>query len=142
MNDDVPPEDTTPTVDLTREEAQVQPNLPIVEHAAPPVDKPVVFDAQDLGVYYGSFKAVRPLRIALAVAGSLAVEGPPTEWVADHRRHHAFTDRAGDPHSPWRYGSGVVALTKGLLYAHCGWFLNKEITNKSRFAPDVVADRR
>jgi stearoyl-CoA desaturase (Delta-9 desaturase) len=90
---------------------------------------------------HGSFRASRPLRIALAVAGSLAVEGPPTEWVADHRRHHAFTDREGDPHSPWRYGTGVAALAKGLLYAHCGWFFNKEVTNKARFAPDLLADR-
>jgi stearoyl-CoA desaturase (Delta-9 desaturase) len=90
---------------------------------------------------HGSFKARRPLRIALAVAGSLAVEGAPTKWVADHRRHHAFTDREGDPHSPWRYGTGVIALAKGLLYAHCGWLLNREITNKSRFAPDLLADR-
>src|SRR4051812_42882036 len=56
---------------------------------------------------HGSFKARRPLRIALAVAGSLAVEGAAIQWVADHRRHHAFTDREGDPHSPWRYGTGV-----------------------------------
>ncbi|WP_045745732.1 acyl-CoA desaturase [Actinoplanes rectilineatus] len=90
---------------------------------------------------HGSFKAVRPLRLALAVAGSLAVEGPPTSWVADHRRHHAFTDREGDPHSPWRYGTGVRALAKGLWYAHCGWFLNPEVTNKARFAPDLLADR-
>jgi stearoyl-CoA desaturase (delta-9 desaturase) len=90
---------------------------------------------------HGSFKARRPLRIALAVAGSLAVEGAPTKWVADHRRHHAFADRDGDPHSPWRYGTGVLALAKGLLYAHCGWLLNREITNKSRFAPDLLADR-
>ncbi|MFC4999436.1 acyl-CoA desaturase [Dactylosporangium cerinum] len=90
---------------------------------------------------HGSFKAVRPLRIALAVAGSFAIEGAPTKWVADHRRHHAFTDRDGDPHSPWRYGTSVGALAKGLLYAHCGWLLNQEITNKARFAPDLVADR-
>jgi stearoyl-CoA desaturase (delta-9 desaturase) len=88
-----------------------------------------------------SYKARRPLRVALAVAGSLAVQGPPTEWVADHRRHHAFTDRAGDPHSPWRYGTSVAALAKGLLYAHCGWFFDKDVTNKARFAPDLLADR-
>ncbi len=90
---------------------------------------------------HGSFKANRPLRIALAVAGSFAIEGAPTKWVADHRRHHAYTDRDGDPHSPWRYGTGARALAKGLLYAHCGWLLNQEITNKARFAPDLVADR-
>ena len=90
---------------------------------------------------HGAFKAVRPLHLALAVAGSLAAEGPPTEWVADHRRHHAFTDREGDPHSPWRYGTGVLALAKGLFYAHCGWFFSKEVTSQSRFAPDLLADR-
>jgi stearoyl-CoA desaturase (delta-9 desaturase) len=90
---------------------------------------------------HGSFKATRPLRIALAVAGCLAVEGPPTTWVADHRRHHAFTDREGDPHSPWRYGTGVRALAKGLLYAHCGWLFNQQVTNRARFAPDLLADR-
>ncbi len=90
---------------------------------------------------HGSFKANRPLRITLAVAGSLAVEGPPTEWVADHRRHHAFSDRDGDPHSPWRYGTSVRALAKGLLHAHIGWFFGREVTNKARFAPDLLADR-
>ena len=90
---------------------------------------------------HGSFKARRPLRIALAVAGTLSAEGPPTEWVADHRRHHAYADREGDPHSPWRFGTGVRALAKGLLFAHCGWFFNKEVTNKARFAPDLLDDR-
>ena len=36
-------------------------------------------------------------------------------WVADHRRHHAFSDREGDPHSPWRYGNSIGALHQGLL---------------------------
>ena len=49
---------------------------------------------------HGSFKARRSLRIALALAGSMAIEGPVIRWVADHRRHHAFSDREGDPHSP------------------------------------------
>ncbi len=62
---------------------------------------------------HGSFKAVAPLRAALVVAGSMAIQGPVTQWVADHRRHHAFSDREGDPHSPWRYGSTLRALTKG-----------------------------
>ena len=58
---------------------------------------------------HGSFKANRPLRIALAIAGSLAIQGPVTRWVADHRRHHAFSDEEGDPHSPWRYGERSAA---------------------------------
>jgi stearoyl-CoA desaturase (delta-9 desaturase) len=88
-----------------------------------------------------SFRARRGLRIALAVAGSLAVEGSPVQWVANHRRHHAFADREGDPHSPWRYGTNVRALLKGLLHAHIGWMLRRELSNRARFAPDIKADR-
>ena len=90
---------------------------------------------------HGSFKAKRPLRIALAVAGSLAIEGPPTRWVADHRRHHAFSDAEGDPHSPWRYGTSFRGLTKGLWHAHVGWLFDVEQTDQKRFAPDLLADR-
>ncbi|OIJ90589.1 acyl-CoA desaturase [Streptomyces sp. MUSC 14] len=87
-----------------------------------------------------SFKARRGLRIALAVAGSLGVEGSPVQWVANHRRHHAFADREGDPHSPWRYGTDIRALLKGLLHAHIGWMLKRELSNRARFAPDIAAD--
>jgi len=88
-----------------------------------------------------SFKPRRALRIALAVAGSLAVEGSPVQWVANHRRHHAFSDREGDPHSPWRYGTNARALLKGLLFAHMGWMLRRELSNRARFAPDIAEDR-
>jgi stearoyl-CoA desaturase (Delta-9 desaturase) len=88
-----------------------------------------------------SFKATRWLRVALTVAGTLALEGEPTRWVADHRRHHVFSDRDGDPHSPWRYGESVRGVAKGLLYAHCGWFFEGGLTNRQRFAPDLLADQ-
>jgi len=90
---------------------------------------------------HGSFKAVRWLRVALTVAGSLALEGPVITWVADHRRHHAFSDREGDPHSPWRYGASVAGLAKGLFHAHCGWLFQRAVTNQARFAPDLLADK-
>ena len=90
---------------------------------------------------HGSFKANRGLHIALTVAGSLAIEGAPTQWVADHRRHHQFSDAEGDPHSPWRYGETFWGLTKGLWYSHMGWLFHREMSNQERFAPDLVADR-
>ncbi len=90
---------------------------------------------------HGSFKAKRWLRITLAVAGSMAIEGPVIRWVADHRRHHAFSDKEGDPHSPWRYGETVPALAKGLLWAHMGWMFDRELTSTIRYAPDLLADR-
>lgn len=90
---------------------------------------------------HGAFKARRGLRVALAVAGSLAIEGPVIRWVADHRKHHRFSDRAGDPHSPWRYGDTIPALIKGLFHAHMGWMFDVERTPQQTYAPDLVADR-
>jgi stearoyl-CoA desaturase (Delta-9 desaturase) len=90
---------------------------------------------------HGAFKAKRPLRIALAFAGSMAIEGPVIRWVADHRKHHAHSDREGDPHSPWRYGDSFWALTKGLYYAHIGWLFDVEQTNQAKYAPDLLKDK-
>ncbi|MCU1428009.1 MAG: acyl-CoA desaturase [Actinomycetia bacterium] len=88
-----------------------------------------------------SFTAKRPLKIALALAGSLAVEGSLVGWVANHRRHHMFSDRAGDPHSPHRYGPGAWGQLRGLAYAHVGWLFAAEPTSAERFAPDLQRDR-
>ncbi|ODU24884.1 MAG: stearoyl-CoA 9-desaturase [Pseudonocardia sp. SCN 73-27] len=88
-----------------------------------------------------SFNANRPLRIALAIAGSTALQGDVLSWVADHRRHHAFSDKEGDPHSPWRFGTSPTALAKGLWWSHVGWLFEPARTNADRFAPDLVADR-
>jgi stearoyl-CoA desaturase (delta-9 desaturase) len=89
---------------------------------------------------HGAFNAQRWLRITLAALGSLAIEGSVVTWVADHRRHHAYSDKEGDPHSPWRFGTSIGALTKGLLFAHIGWMFKDERTSKERFSPDLLAD--
>ncbi|WP_018634669.1 acyl-CoA desaturase [Parafrankia elaeagni] len=86
------------------------------------------------------FKTSRPVRAALAIAGNMAIEGPVIRWVADHRRHHAFSDADGDPHSPWRYGTGSAALARGLWHAHIGWLFDVEQTDQRRYAPDLLDD--
>ena len=91
---------------------------------------------------HSSFKAKTGLRVALAIAGSLAVEGPVLTWVADHRRHHKYSDREGDPHSPWRFGDDWKALTKGLAWAHIGWLFDADHTSKEKFCPDLLADKK
>lgn len=87
-----------------------------------------------------SFKPNRPVKIALAIAGSLAIEGPVVRWVADHRKHHKFSDRDGDPHSPWKYGTSLGALTKGMWHAHVGWLFDEEQTPQRKYAPDLMKD--
>ncbi|MFK0245641.1 acyl-CoA desaturase [Amycolatopsis azurea] len=90
---------------------------------------------------HGSFKAKPWLRVVMAIAGSMAVQGPVITWVADHRRHHAFSDRDGDPHSPWLFGTTPLAIAKGFWHAHMGWLFDRDQSNAERFAPDLLKDR-
>ena len=83
----------------------------------------------------------RGLKIVLAVLGSMAVEGTLTSWVATHRRHHMFSDHAGDPHSPHRYGDSGGALLRGLAFSHVGWLFVSDASNADRYAPDMLRDR-
>jgi stearoyl-CoA desaturase (delta-9 desaturase) len=89
-----------------------------------------------------SFKTGRAVRAVLAVLGSAAIEGPVISWVADHRKHHAFADVPGDPHSPHvDHGVGVTGALRGLAHAHLGWlFVHDQRGARDRYAPDLLAD--
>lgn len=93
------------------------------------------------GLTHGSYTAAPALRIALALAGSLSFQGNVIDWVATHRRHHAYTDRPGDPHSPYRYGTSLRGQLRGLVHSHIGWLFGDDPTSHRRFAPDLLADR-
>ena len=89
-----------------------------------------------------SFKTRKAVRAILAILGSAAIEGPVTAWVADHRKHHAFADKEGDPHSPHvGHEGGWKGALKGLVHAHMGWlFIHTQRGAKKRYAPDLVKD--
>jgi stearoyl-CoA desaturase (Delta-9 desaturase) len=89
-----------------------------------------------------SFKTSRALRGVLAALGSAAIEGPVISWVADHRKHHAFSDRQGDPHSPHvDHGVGWRGALRGLVHAHVGWlFVHTQRGSRERYAPDLISD--
>ena len=89
-----------------------------------------------------AFQTHRRLRHAFAVLGSLAVQGPVLDWVSDHRKHHAFTDEDGDPHSPHvGRGAGVAGVFRGLWHAHVGWlFETNGQADKRRYAADLLED--
>jgi stearoyl-CoA desaturase (delta-9 desaturase) len=90
-----------------------------------------------------SFKTTRPMRVVLAVLGSMAIEGPLIDWVATHRKHHRFSDAEGDPHSPhFGRSAGWLGAMRGLGHAHLGWvFRGRDIANPARYAKDLLADR-
>ena len=89
-----------------------------------------------------SFQTYPAVRYALAVMGTLAVEGSVIKWVADHRKHHSFTDQEGDPHSPHEGGPGALGALRGLWHAHVGWLFNSVgQADQRRYAADLVKDR-
>jgi stearoyl-CoA desaturase (Delta-9 desaturase) len=88
-----------------------------------------------------SFKAPTAVRALFAVAGSMAIQGSVIDWVATHRRHHAYSDQPGDPHSPHvAADGGPVGLLKGLWYAHMGWLFAPDSTVQKAWAPDLLKD--
>jgi stearoyl-CoA desaturase (delta-9 desaturase) len=110
----------------------------------------VLYSATALGITVGfhrllthrAFTAGPRTRAVFGVLGSAAIEGPVISWVADHRKHHACSDKEGDPHSPHvGHGSGVRGAFKGFFHAHVGWlFIHTERGSKERFAPDLLKD--
>jgi stearoyl-CoA desaturase (delta-9 desaturase) len=91
-----------------------------------------------------AFQAVAPLQYALAVLGSMSAQGPLASWVADHRKHHAHTDKDGDPHSPHvhDHGDGVRGVFLGLAHAHFGWLMTDwGRAQRGRYARDILDDR-
>jgi stearoyl-CoA desaturase (delta-9 desaturase) len=111
----------------------------------------VMYFVASLGITMGyhrllthrAFETYPAIRYGLAVAGSMAGQGPPIIWVADHRKHHAFADEEGDPHSPHlEPGEGIRGALRGLWHAHMGWLYRLfPASEPMRYARDVVRDR-
>lgn len=84
---------------------------------------------------HGSFVTYRPMRWLLALIGGLSGEGSALTWVANHRKHHMFSDKHGDPHSP----------RDGRWWSHMFWFM-PDFGRKhydalvARYAPDLHKD--
>jgi len=61
----------------------------------------------------------------------------PREWVAVHRRHHAFTDVEGDPHSPLLEGFAAVQIGNVVLYRRAA----KDGVTVEKYARDLPPDK-
>jgi fatty-acid desaturase len=84
---------------------------------------------------HGSFSTYRPIRWLLAFLGQLSGEGSAMTWVANHRQHHQFSDKQGDPHTP----------RDGIWWAHMLWFTpalsgEKLDAHLRRYARDLYKD--
>ena len=68
----------------------------------------IMYSLVGLGVTVGfhrmlTHRSFRPhplVKFLLLVLGSMSIEGPALDWTATHIKHHAQSDRPGDPHSP------------------------------------------
>jgi len=89
------------------------------------------------------FQARAPVKAVLAILGCMTMQGPLTQWVTDHRKHHALSDRPGDPHSPHvGHGDGAWGALKGFVHAHVGWlFSNLGMEQGREYGRDLYEDR-
>jgi len=88
-----------------------------------------------------SFDCVAPVKLALGVLGSMAIEGPVLTWVSRHRRHHQHSDDTDDPHSPHQHGESVWGVVKGAVHAHMGWLIKDDKPGLERYIPDLLTSK-
>ncbi|MCP3138581.1 acyl-CoA desaturase [Pyxidicoccus xibeiensis] len=89
-----------------------------------------------------SFRAGRLVTGALAIFGSMAAQGPILFWAAIHRKHHAFTDKDGDPHSPVPLAATptLADRLRAFVHAHVGWLFKVDDTDWLRYTADLLRD--
>ena len=93
-------------------------------------------------VSHRAFRTTGPVEAALVIFGSMAAQGGALYWASTHRRHHAFSDKEGDPHSPRLSGSGLRGALAGLAHAHMGWLFRPVQSDWLRYVPDLIRDQR
>ena len=109
----------------------------------------VLYVACGLGITVGyhrlfshkSFKTTPAVRGTLAILGAMTIQGPLTQWVTDHRKHHAHSDDDGDPHSPHVGRQGEHGRIVGLWWSHMGWlFRTKGMERGEQWGRDIYGD--
>ncbi|MDB5338929.1 MAG: acyl-CoA desaturase [Planctomycetaceae bacterium] len=92
-------------------------------------------------VTHRAFETYPPIKAVLCILGSMAAEGPVLFWASIHRRHHAASDREGDPHSPHLHGATFLEAMRGAWHAHVGWMFVSNTSQLGRTIPDLLQDR-
>ncbi len=77
-----------------------------------------------------SFRPHPALKFLFLVLGSMSLEGAAVEWAATHTKHHAKSDREGDPHSP----------VEGFFHAHVGWLFKNRMADPAVYTPHLLQD--
>ncbi|WP_052417751.1 acyl-CoA desaturase [Cellvibrio mixtus] len=88
-----------------------------------------------------SFTTSNSIRALLTVFGCMAAQGSPVYWVSNHRRHHQFSDKPLDPHSPHYNQEKNLTHWQGFFHSHFGWMFNHDLTNSARYAKDILKDK-
>lgn len=89
-----------------------------------------------------SFRCGPVMRAILAAIATMAVQGSVLKWVSNHRRHHHYSDRPGDVHSPYYDGDGnrIASFARGMMHAQGGWVWDQATTDATYYARDILAD--
>lgn len=88
-----------------------------------------------------SFETSSLFRLLLGIWGSWAMQGPIDRWVADHRRHHRYSDQPLDVHSPyWKNQEKISSGFMRFAHAHFLWMFVGLPTDIRQYAKDTISD--
>jgi stearoyl-CoA desaturase (delta-9 desaturase) len=88
-----------------------------------------------------AFQTTSPIKIALVIIACTAGQGPPIYWVTNHRQHHRYTDRDGDPHSPINRNGSPLGAWTGFWHSQIGWTFTHAPSNSLQYSPDLLKDK-
>ncbi|HEX3721849.1 MAG TPA: acyl-CoA desaturase [Nitrolancea sp.] len=78
-----------------------------------------------------SFETGPVVKVVVLILAAMAVQGRAIDWAANHLKHHAFSDKEGDPHSP----------LEGFFHAHVGWIFSAPPADRERYCKRLLSDR-
>ncbi|MDX1412047.1 MAG: fatty acid desaturase [Nitrospirales bacterium] len=81
-------------------------------------------------VAHRSFKCKDGVKVALLIAGGMALQNSALRWASDHIRHHARCDENEDPYN----------AKLGFWHSHCGWLFWKDPYRDPKYSTRLEQD--
>ncbi|WP_341749838.1 fatty acid desaturase [Candidatus Tisiphia endosymbiont of Sialis lutaria] len=66
-----------------------------------------------------AFKTNKVVEFILVMMSAATFQGPVLSWASNHYKHHTYTDKDQDPHSPLKFENRIL----GFLWSHIGWMI-------------------
>lgn len=90
-----------------------------------------------------SFKATPFFEFLLFISSAIAFQTPAICWAAVHRKHHHFSDKEEDPHSPHFKNGEALGFWRGFWHAHVYWIFSLDtLETIKKYTQDCYQNER